>query len=245
MSSPDPRIKLLWAFLWLMAIFTLQTNSGQLLILSGTLLMIVLSRVTLMKTVRTVRFLLLLLPITFCVHFFFSNPGILSQLKRGTFVIETLGIPLMFTLRMGNLIFFMGFLLNWIAALEFLDAVYIWLRPLRRLRFPVDDFFQIIFIAVKFFPIIRMEYQRIEESWRSLIPECQTTLKGRIVCVRDSIIPLMIDSFRKADVLADAMLIRGYGRNPTRSYYRQLRFSGRDRVYLGVTIVGLVFIFAL
>jgi len=148
--------------------------------------------------------------------------------------------PLLFTIRVGNLILYMAFALKWIRDIEFLDAIYHILKPLRRLKWQVDDFFQIIFISVKFFPILREEYTRLDEGWKTFTTVQDRTLSDRIKRVRDSVIPLMIFSFQRAETLADAMTIRGYGSTSRRSYYGQLKFTYTDWRVTFITIVILI-----
>jgi len=55
--------------------------------------------------------------------------------------------------------------------------------------------------------------------------------------IQDTLVPLMVLSFQRAETLADAMTIRGYGSQSRRSYYQTLRMTQRD------WMISLIFIF--
>jgi len=190
------------------------------------------------KTRWSLRILLVFLPLTFGIHILFGT-HLLATVLRGA-VRDSWQVlffrPLGFTLRIGNFILLMALATQWIQALPALDAIYHILKPLRRTGLPIDDLFQIIFIAVRFIPLMREEYQRIAESWRIFMDTGQDTLIGRIDRLRTILVPLMIVSFRRAEVLADAMTVRGYNPAVRRSYLGQLHWSPADWV---LTVAGI------
>jgi len=230
MLSFDPRVKLIWALSGVLAIFLLNSAVIQISLLVGILLLIQLFRFKILDVLSAVKYLLILLPITFLVHLFFTT-GLLADLfRKGGFDPQLFNwaLPIQFTLRLGNLILFMSFLIKWITPLGFLDAIYLLLVPLRKLRLPVDDLFQLVFIAVRFFPLVQNEYKRLDQGWNSFLPEGENNWRAKVSRIRERVIPLMIFSFRKAEVLAEVMSMRGYGLNPQRSYYTHLKFRPKD-----------------
>ncbi len=246
MSAFDPRAKLIWALSGMLAIFLLDSVFLQIGLLAGILLLIKLSGFSITEILGAVKYLLILLPITFLVHLFFTT-GLLAGLFQSGGLIPghfNWQIPLQFTLRLANLILLMSFLIKWITPLGFLDAIYLWLAPLRALRLPVDDLFQLIFIAVRFFPLVQDEYKRLDQGWNSFLPDRDHNWRSRVSRIRERLIPLMIFSFRKAEVLAEVMSMRGYGINPQRSYYTHLQFGPKDALFAtgGVLILGVVIV---
>ncbi|MCK4715236.1 MAG: hypothetical protein KAT54_00360, partial [Candidatus Marinimicrobia bacterium] len=141
MNSLDPRVKLLWSIVWITIVFLVYNIAGQLGILAGIIALIRINRLSLRLVLRSIRYLLLFLPITFLVHFFISVGGWKIFTGSSIFDYHMLEQPLLFTIRVGNLILYMAFALKWIRDIEFLDAIYHILKPLRRLKWQVDDFF--------------------------------------------------------------------------------------------------------
>jgi len=233
----DPRAKLIFTAAALIVIFLLPGVGGQLLCLGVIFAVILLNHIALSKIIRSIRYLLILLPITLLIHFLITAEGwqvIIGSRKLNLVMFMQ---PLLFSLRLGNLIFLMAFGLQWIRNIEFLDAVYYFLKPLQRWCGFVDNLFQMIFIAVKFFPILSDEYRQLRENWRIYLNDSGISLIDRVRQIQDTLVPLMVLSFQRAETLADAMTIRGYGSQSRRSYYQTLRMTQRD------WMISLIFIF--
>lgn len=193
---------------------------------------------------KPLRILLIFLPLTFAIHVLCGShllATIFKGVPRDSWQV-LFWQPLGFTLRIGNFILLMTFATQWLQALEVLDTFYYFLRPLRKIGMPVDDLFQMIFIAVRFIPLMREEYQRLDESWRIFVNRRSVSLTDRIERLRTILIPLMIVSFRRADVLAEAMTIRGYELKSRRSYFGQLRWRLSDWAGLVVGLSSLILI---
>lgn len=190
---------------------------------------------------RSVRFLRLLIPLTFLLQFFFSLIGNWQGWEAVAWV--QLGrTALFYTLRITNLVCLMALAYHWLKLTELVDAIYHLLNPLRRLHWPVDDLFQVIFIALRFFPEVKMHFQQIYSCVRSfsMPPE---KLRARLKLVGEVIVPVMIVSFRRADLLAEAMTIRGYPAREQRTYFSQLHWTKYDGLFLAggvlVTLISL------
>ena len=232
----DPRTKLCWSLAGMFSLFLIDHCLGQMFGLVLILLLIRIKGLYLGRVFFSVRYLLIFLPLTFLVHLLFISRG--WQLFSGAmpFTVSILDQPIRFTLRMANLILLMAFVLQWIPDIEFLDGIYHLLRPLRRLGWWIDDFFQIIFIAVKFFPILRDEYRRLDEGWKLLSDRRDRRLAERVQRARKSLIPLMIFSFQRAETLADAIGVRGYATAEWRSVYQPLKFRPGDWFSCGLAM---------
>ena len=240
MKQLDPRAKLFWSFAWMISLFLIYSSQGQMLCLVLTLLLIRINGMRLSRVLHSVRYLLVFLPLTFLVHLLLTSRGWRLFTGELQFSLTLLEQPVLFTIRVTNLILLMAFVLKWIRDIEFLDAVYQLLRPLQRLGWRIDDFFQIIFIAVKFFPILREEYRRLDEGWKLLSDSPDGRLTERVRRVRKSLVPLMIFSFQRAETLADAISVRGYDAGVRRSAYQPLNFRLGDWLSCGLALSLLV-----
>jgi len=238
----DPRAKLIWAIGGIAVIFSTQSLLGQICILMIIIILTKLVLSSLIRTFKAVKYLLIFLPITFLIPLIFSTNVFSTLFSKGVYYIDwkEILLPIKLTFRLGNLLLFMAFLINWIKSLEFLDCIYSILKPFRSLYIPIDDLFQVIFIAVRFFPIMREEYWRLDEGWKTFIKNPKESLRHRILNIRETLIPLMIFSFRKAETLADAMIIRGYGSCNKRTYYSHIKLKMMDAFF---ALIGVVFLF--
>lgn len=243
----DPRAKLIWAIGGVAIIFSTQSLLGQICILMVIIILTKLVLSSLIRTFKAVKYLLIFLPITFLIHLIFSTNVFSTLFKEGVYYTDwkEILLPVKFTLRLGNLLLFMAFLINWINSLELLDCIYSILKPFRSLHIPIDDLFQVIFIAIRFFPIMHEEYWRLDEGWKTFIKDPKESVRHRILNVRETLIPLMIFSFRKAETLADAMMVRGYGSCNKRTYYSHIKLKMMDAFFalIGVVFSGLAILF--
>ncbi|PIS28981.1 MAG: hypothetical protein COT43_05130 [Candidatus Marinimicrobia bacterium CG08_land_8_20_14_0_20_45_22] len=239
----DARAKLIWAVLGATLIFQLDTCAGQASFSAGYGLALLCIGMDWRRLIKPIRYFLIFLPLTLAIHLIFTG-GILGILVGKPMGSVDLWMPLMFTIRMGNFLFLMAFVFQWIGAVETLDCIYWSIRPLKKLGVRTDDLFQVVFIAVQFFPIVKEEYRRIDRGWKSFISSDTSSLRKRILNVRDRLIPLMIFSFRKAETLAEAMSVRGYSGSSKRSYYGQFESKPIDVALAFGSAVALLILVA-
>lgn len=237
----DPRLKILWFILYSIIIFTSENLPSQLMLMAFTILGIWFSRHKLAPIIKKVRYLLYFLPLTFGIHLFFTTDFFLLMFQEGLTGtdMKLLILPTYFTLRMADFIIFMSWILVWIEADSVLDSVYYILKPLEKLRIPVDELFQVIFIALRFFPILQEEYRRLNASWDNFTNKNQE--ENRFMKLVNILVTLVIFSFRKADKIALSMYIRGYGKRK-RTYYSDLKFHFSDLIYLSFFILFFIMV---
>ncbi|MGC9363926.1 MAG: energy-coupling factor transporter transmembrane component T family protein [Fidelibacterota bacterium] len=235
----DPRVKLLGALTGMVVLFFIGSSGGQLIFLVLLVLFGRLQKLRLGQILAALHYLWVFLILTFFIHFLFIGDGWQWLSGETRFHRALVEQPLLLSLRLANLILWMGLLLRWLPAMDFLDALYYLLKPLRRLGWRSDNLFQVVFIAVRFFPILRDEYRRLDEGWQIISGTPGKTLRARLRQARQSIIPLMIFSFQKAETLADAMTVRGYQTRTERSYYRMLQWRTGDWLSAALMLAGL------
>ena len=86
------------------------------------------------------------------------------------------------------------------------------LRPLRRLRVPVDDAAMVLSIAIRFIPVLIGEFGRIRDAqWSRGAAFGEGSAVRRLRAWAAVFVPLFVSVFRRADALALAMDARCYG----------------------------------
>lgn len=125
-----------------------------------------------------------------------------------------------------------------------LDSLYIVLRPLQKMRLPVDALFQILFLGLRFFPILQDEAKRLQEVRRGFGLVDPESLVGRVKSHLATAIPLFISTLHRAEVVAQTMTMRGYVPGKPRSIYAAIPWRMRDSIILGSTLLlaGLLFL---
>ena len=117
------------------------------------------------------------------------------------------------------------------------DALADFLRPLRRLRVPVDDIAMVFSLALRFIPVTAEEFGRVHDAQQARGASfSEGGLWERLRAWQTVLIPLFVGLFRRADALAVAMDARCYGAQPHRTSLHDRRLAGRS---LAVLAAGL------
>lgn len=246
----DPRVKLAGTMIFIVSLFF----SGKLIIyaVSGVFLAvcIALSKVPLkfiFKGLKSIFFLLLMT----VVFNLFLTPGepVFSFWKlritdSGVMVAGSMGVRLVMLIT-GSSIMTLTTTPNLLTA-----GMSKALRPLKKIRFPVDEVAMMMAIALRFIPIL------VEET--SIIMKAQEARgasfnEGSIIkrakALLPILVPLFISAFRRADDLAMAMESRCYCCGQPRTLMKPLKYRRSDGiaylvlfVYLGAMIALAILI---
>lgn len=114
------------------------------------------------------------------------------------------------------------------------DAFSSLLRPLRRLRVPVDDVALMLSLAVRFIPLMAEEASRLQRAQRARGADfAGKGLAQRLGSWQTVLIPLVVRMFRRATTLGEAMEARCYGAGARTS------LADRSLVALDVVVLSL------
>lgn len=103
-------------------------------------------------------------------------------------------------------------LVSFTTSTELTEAFSSFLRPLRKLRVPVDDVASVLSIALRFIPLVAEELGRIHDAqWSRCAKFGEAGLVVRLRAWATVLVPLFVSMFRRADALAVAMDARCYG----------------------------------
>lgn len=113
------------------------------------------------------------------------------------------------------------------------------MSPLNRLGIQTMDFVMAIQVAMRFLPLLAQSAERIAKAQASRGAEWGVRSGGLFKQVRQIIpliVPLILTSLRRAEMLALAMDARAYGLQKGRSSIYELRFTLKDFYFL---LIGL------
>ncbi|MBS1272091.1 MAG: Energy-coupling factor transporter transmembrane protein EcfT [Candidatus Marinimicrobia bacterium] len=191
---------------------------------------------TVKKVFRAVRFFLWMLPFTFTMHLFLTPSGwrFLKNLLDGSVQITLLGPATGFTLQIFGFIYIMGALAQLTTADRIITSLHGLQNPLRKMRIPVDNFFQILNIGLRFFPLLRQEASKLQEVRRGLGIEKTDSLTERVKLQMYSIIPLFVGTLHRAETVAQMMTLRGFIPGKPRSSYLKVPWHHRDTILVGI-----------
>jgi len=114
------------------------------------------------------------------------------------------------------------------------------MRPLKRLGVPVEDLTLVLFLAMRFVPVLQQETRGIIDAQRSQGVEFHRgNLITRCRNLAALLVPSLTSTLRRADTLAVAMTSRGFQPGKPRSEFRPLEFSAAD---YWAAVILLVFV---
>lgn len=122
------------------------------------------------------------------------------------------------------------------------DAMTKLLGPLQKVRFPVYDLALILFIALRFIPILYEEFTAIRNAQIIRGVRFTGSLATRLRKTTSVIIPVFVSAIQRADELALAIEARGYRSGSKRTFYSRSRFGWRE---IAFALLSSVFIYAL
>lgn len=107
------------------------------------------------------------------------------------------------------------------------------IKPLKKVKFPVEEVAMTTSIALRFIPTLIEETNRIYKAQASRGCDFKHgNLKMKFKGVVSLIIPLFVSSFAMSDDLALALEARGYNPKKERTRYRELHWSSKDTIIL-------------
>ena len=126
---------------------------------------------------------------------------------------------------------------------ELAEAFTKMLRPLKALRIPVQELGMIIFMAIRFIPILYEEFSAIRNAQIIRGVDFSGSLPARVKKTSFIIIPVIVAAIQRADELALAIEARGYRYSASRTFYTQSRFGANEWFFATATMLAIAALF--
>jgi len=245
----DARAKMAPVILVLVLALLTHSFLYYLAILTALFVSLLLARVGVAAIVSNFRPLVILLAVTALYHLIFSGKGSVVVVDLLGWKIYSDGLQLagFYSLRL-VLFITIAFLMTLTSSpSELAEAITKVLRPLKRLRVPIDDLSLILFIAIRFIPVLYEEFIAIRNAQIIRGVNFSGSVINRIKKTSCIIIPVFVSAIGRADDIAMAIEARGYGRTVDRTIYSHSRFGSAEIVFVAgvAAFVALVFVVTL
>jgi energy-coupling factor transport system permease protein len=238
----DPRTRLTGVFILLAAATFTQRWSGLAIALAGALAITLLARVPLGYALKG-----LLTPLPFIVILAalqaLFGPGTAPSMiwDWGPFNVSSTSLlsGVVLLLRFPALILLIAAFSAATSTTEIVRGLEALLRPLAKLRLPVQDFVLMVQVALRFLPLLALEAERIAKAQASRGAEWGVGRGDPLRQARQALpilVPLFLVSLQRAENLALAMEARGYRSQGTRSSLIQLQYRASDAVAMLVCL---------
>lgn len=241
----DPRTKLVFTVLFIVAIFSAQGlwAYGLLLLTLGGA--IALSRIPLSTVARGMKPILFIIVLTAVLNIFYTPGDPLWQWKFLKITVEGLWAAFYMLLRITMLITCTFLLTYTTSPILLTDGLEKLLNPFKKVKVPVHELSMMMSIALRFIPTLIEETDKIMSAQKARGADFDTgNLFEKARALVPLLVPLFISAFRRADELAIAMECRCYHGGEGRTRMRQLHMETRDFLALlfGVALVAAVFV---
>lgn len=230
MHRLDPRTKILLMIAYIVAVFIVKDILVFPLVILFTVFVTLLSRVPLSYLIKALKPMRILLPLMFIMNLFLVKTGELlihfwiikiydEGIKSAVFVV----------LRIATLVAGTSLLTLTTTPIALTDGIEKLLSPLKLIKFPVHELAMMMTIALRFIPTLIEEADKISKAQLARGADFDTGgIIKRAKGMLPILIPLFVNSFRRADELALAMESRCYHGGKGRTKMRVLKFRLND-----------------
>ncbi|MBR3382237.1 MAG: energy-coupling factor transporter transmembrane protein EcfT [Clostridia bacterium] len=226
----DPRTKIILLIMYIVMVFIVKDLWVFALVIGFMLFMTAMSRVPLSYVIKAIKPMKWLLPIMFLLNLFMVRTG--TELFSWKFITITTGgvrQALFIVLRLVALVSGASLLTLTTTPVSLTEGLERLLSPLKIVRFPVHELAMMMTIALRFIPTLLEEADKIMKAQLARGADLENgNIFKRAKAMLPILIPLFVNSFRRADELALAMESRCYHGGEGRTRLRVLKFSRGD-----------------
>ena len=240
----DPRTKLLFLVLYIVALFTASNWISYGVIFVFLVVVIAVSKIPLKAIVGGMKPLVFILIFTGILNVFFTAEGtVLLSFWVIKITVDGIFRAIFMMARILMLItgtFLLTYTTSPIALTDGLESL---LSPLKLLHLPVHELSMMMCIALRFIPTLIEETDKIMSAQKARGADFETgNLVQRVKALIPILVPLFISAFRRADELATAMECRCYQGGDGRTKMKLLRFHRGDIISFaaGIVLLGAV-----
>ena len=236
----DPRSKLIFTVLFIVAIFLCKHLVSYGLVLAVLLILIGISRIQPKAYLKGLKPILFIVVFAAILNLFYTPGTPLWSFGIFTITQEGLWKAGFMVLRILMLLACTLLLTYTTSPIVLTDGLERLLRPLKKVNFPVHELSMMMSIALRFIPNLIQETDKIIAAQKARGADFDTgNLMQKAKALIPMLIPLFISSFRRAEELAVAMECRCYHGDEGRTRMRQLTMAGRDWVCILFSLVLL------
>jgi len=246
LHKADPRVKIILALAFIVAVFLAGCASAYILLGAFTVLLVTVSGIKLHVVLKGIKPLIFVIIFTSVINIFFTTGDTLLFEWRFIHVyLEGIVNAVFMAVRIISLLIGTSVILTYTTSpIALTDAIERLLSPLRVIKMPVHEFAMMMTIALRFIPTLIEETDKIMSAQKARGADFSNgKLADRAKALIPVLIPLFISSFRRADDLATAMECRCYRGGEGRTRMTKLKMSYRDLIVcsiMGCFMAGLV-----
>ena len=225
----DPRTKIIAAIITMAAIFIMADIISYIVFAAVLLFVILICRIPVKYTLRGLRPIFFLILFTVVINLFTIKGIVVLDLGFASITEEGIYTAVRLALRLILLVISASMLTLTTTPINLTDGIERLLMPLSRLGFPGHEIALMMTIALRFIPTLVEETDKIMKAQKSRGADFESgNLIKRAKSFLPVLVPLFVNSFKRADDLAVAMEARGYRGGKGRTRLKELHFTFTD-----------------
>ncbi|MBO4562994.1 MAG: energy-coupling factor transporter transmembrane protein EcfT [Clostridia bacterium] len=226
----DPRTKLVLLIMYIVAVFIVKDIWVFGLVIGFMLFMTAMSKVPLSYVLKAIKPMRVLLPLMFLLNLFMINSGdVIFSWKFITITTGGVRQALFIVLRLIALVTGASLLTLTTTPVSLTEGLERLLSPLKIIKFPAHELAMMMTIALRFIPTLLEEADKIMKAQLARGADLESgNIFKRAKAMLPILIPLFVNSFRRAEELALAMESRCYHGGEGRTRLKVLKFHMRD-----------------
>lgn len=239
----DPRVKVTFVFLYIIAIFLISKLWVYAPVLVFLITIIKISKIKPKFVFKGVKPLLPIILLTFILNVLMTPGEVVWKWKIFTVTKSGLNLGFFMAFRLIFLVLGTSLLTLTTSPIELTDAMEKMLHPFTKIGFPAHQFAMMMTIALRFIPTLFEETDKIMKAQMARGADFES---GNIIKRAKNLVPLLVPLFinalKIAGELAVAMEARCYRSGEGRTRLNELSYQKRDFIAYGVIILLFILI---
>ncbi|MDK7722119.1 energy-coupling factor transporter transmembrane component T family protein [Peptoniphilus lacrimalis] len=242
----DPRLKIITMIFFIISLFFINTFIPYIFVAIYLFIIIKIGNLPLKVVLKGLKPLRWILLITFVINIFFLPGEPLFKLGFLTISKEGLKTACLMAIRLMFLVLGTSLLTYTTSPIELTDGIEALLKPMKKIGVPSHEIAMMMTIALRFIPTLIEETDKIMKAQMARGADFES---GNIIKRSKNLVPLLVplfvNSFRRADELATAMEARCYRGGVGRTKMKVLVLEKYDyAIFLGNIVFFLILILA-
>ncbi len=240
----DARTKLLLLIAIIVFIFAANNYMSLLLITLASLLVVLLTRISFLLYLKSMKVILLVVVFTGIINLFYGSGEVLWEWQFIRITEGGVNNAIFVTIRIATLVIVSSVLTFTTSPSDLTDGLERLLSPLKVFHIKVHEIAMMMTIALRFIPVLLEETDKIMNAQKARGADMESGgLIKRVRALIPVLIPLFVSSFRRANDLAMAMECRCYNGGKGRTRMNTPHFTHRDLlalIWLLIVFTGVI-----
>lgn len=227
----DPRLKIVIMISYIVTLFFINSYLPYVFIVLYLMLIIKVADIPFKIVFKGLRPLKWILIITFVINLFFIQGEEIFRVAFLSITREGLDTAIKMAIRLILLVLGTSLLTLTTSPIEMTDGIEELLNPLKKIGVPAHEIAMMMTIALRFIPTLIEETDKIMKAQMARGADFESgNIVNRAKNLVPLLVPLFINSFRRADDLATAMESRCYRGGEGRTKFRELKLTKADYI---------------